>query len=215
MNLLLNFSFPQTYCEMEKQGFFDIANFSNEDEAMKQKYVWLNEMEWMKRAEIINFDYDQDRSNLIVPFAFNANGDIWGWCLKHKNIMPVVYCLHDDYEATYYAASFEEALFRQILNFSSQSNFYVEKGTSYQMDLDEARIHLNCWKLRFGNWFKEEWLSEIDRLLSLELKFYEYSSTKMGKGHYVLITPEECESLIKKYLSFDLIDQTFQWISED
>lgn len=28
MNLPLNFSFPQIYIEMEKQGFFDIANFS-------------------------------------------------------------------------------------------------------------------------------------------------------------------------------------------
>lgn len=65
MNFPLNFSFPQIYIEMEKQGFFDIANFSNEDEPKKQKYVWLYEMEWMTREEIINFNYDQDRSNLL------------------------------------------------------------------------------------------------------------------------------------------------------
>lgn len=129
--------------------------------------------------------------------------------------MPVVYCLHDDYEATYYATSIEEALFRQILDFSSHSNFYVEQGDSYQMSLDEARFYLTGWKLKFGKWFKEEWLSEIDRLLCMELKFYKYPSKEMGEGHYVLITPEECDYLTKKYLYFDLIDRNFQWISEE
>lgn len=200
---------------MEAEGFFDIKNFNAIKEVDTQKYIWLDQMEWLSRDEIINYEYDEDRSNLVIPFAFNGGGDVWGWYMYDKSFMPVVFCLHDDYEASYYAASFEEALFRQVLEFCCDCNFYIGEGKSYQMDLHEARVNLTNWRNKFERWFKKEWLAEVDLILRVPLKFYEDPCQKSGKGYYVLITPEECEHLIKKYLDFDLINKTFYWKRED
>lgn len=47
--------------------------------------------------------------------------------------------------------------------------------------------------------------------MNLELKYYEFVTPTVISGYYVLITPEECKNLVRKYLNFDLLDNIFTW----
>ena len=79
------------------------------------------------------------------------------------------------------------------------------------MDLGLARKHLLNQKNTIGKWFPKEWISEIDGIMNLELKYYEFVTPTVISGYYVLITPEECKNLVRKYLNFDLLDNIFTW----
>lgn len=205
-----DFSFPDAYLEMNESGYFNVSNGIASTNINMQNYVWLYDMEWLPYETIINYEYDCE-SRAIVPFAFTGGGDLWAWYLECAPNIPVVFCPHDDNEGYFYAPSFEGALFRQILDFASQSNFYITDGKSWQMDLETARRYLLNWKSKFSKWFKNEWISEIERIICLDLKYYQYSKG----GYYVLITPEEYEMLIKQYLDFNLLNKSFIWVIEE
>ncbi|KNY27554.1 SMI1/KNR4 family protein [Pseudobacteroides cellulosolvens] len=210
MSLRDDFNFPSAYLEMNESGFFSGFDSSDMGNIHTKNYVWLYNMEWLSYDKIKNYGYDYE-SRAIVPFAFTGGGDLWAWYLDYKPYMPVVFCPHDDDEGSFYAPSFEGALFRQILEFASHSNFYVDDGKSWQMDLVSAREHLLNWKNRFEKWFKKEWISEIEKIISLDLKYYQYAKS----GYYVLITPEECNILTKRHLDFELLDKSLIWTDEE
>lgn len=211
MPLREDFHFPPVYIEMEKRGWFNVADFKDRDSIEMQTYIWFDDMEWLSHDQIINYEYDADRSRTVVPFAVTGGGDIWGWYLDDKERMPVVLCCHDDVEGHFYAPFFEAALFRHILEFASQNNFSVGTGEPWEMELLVARKHLLHWKDTFGQWFASEWLAEIDRLLKLDLKLYQVGNKPSAGDYYLLITPEECGELVRKYLDFGLLDKTFLW----
>jgi hypothetical protein len=196
---------------MEKHEWFNIANFKSRDSIEIQTYVWFYDMEWLSHDRIIHYEYENYQSKSVVPFALTGGGDIWGWHIDLKEFMPIVLCLHDDNEGIFYAPSFEAALFRHILDFASQNNFCLGTGRSWEMELPMARKHLLNWKNKFRRWFAAEWLFEIDRLLNLNLKFYQVGSKPSAGDYYLLITPKECSELVQKYLDFELLDKTFLW----
>lgn len=154
----------------------------------------------------IHYDYEEYESRSIVPFAVSGGGDKWAWYTE-KQGLPVVYCPHDDDEGLFYAENTEGAIFRQILEFASQNNFYHEVGRSWEMSILDAKRHLKNWRTRFEKWFKKEWNDELDTLIDSDLKFYSHNTG----GYYVLITPEEAKEKIEKYLHFDLLNKPFIW----
>ncbi len=211
MPLHKGFSFPIEYIEMDKQGWFDISNFTNRD-VFNQKYVWFYNMEWLSSEKILNYKYEDYQSDSVIPFALSGSNDIWGWYVdEHKSYLPIVFCPHDDDEGIYYAQNFISALFRQILEFASQNNFCIGVGEPWEMNIELARKHLMNWKNRFGKWFTNEWISEIDRLMNLELKYFQVREKPSTGDYFLLITSDECNQLIKKYLDFELLDQSFVW----
>ncbi|GEM_PF-6942780 len=56
---------------------------------------------------------------------------------------------------------------------------------------------------------EKDWISEIEKLINSDLKYYQYPKG----GYYVLITPEECNVLVDKYLNFDLLNKNFIWVA--
>ncbi len=77
-----------------------------------------------------------------------------------------------------------------------------------KITLEDARKVIIKWKKCFFKWFKKEWNDELEKLLNLELKFYK---SDKSNGFYVLITPEEAELLIDKYIKFNLYNSPFVW----
>lgn len=215
MALRDDFRFPEVFTKMDKYGWLNGSNFIGRDNFDMRGYLWFNEIKWLTCDKIINYEYDEYQSNSIVPFGFSAGGDIWGWHLDYTPDMPVVFCPHEDAEGVFYAPSFEGALFRQILDFASQNNFCINEGKRWEMNLEAARRHLLNWKNKLGKWLNKEWVAEIDRLMGLELTYYEVVTPTVVSGYYVLITPEENLNLTKKYLEFDLLDKTFVWVNEE
>ncbi|HOR45393.1 MAG TPA: hypothetical protein PK624_11440 [Spirochaetota bacterium] len=203
-----SFDFPELFMEMDTEGCLTTENFIDMNHLETQKYLWFYDMEWLTVEKIRNFECPDYQSERIVPFAKTGGGDLWGWHLDYLPTLPVVYCPHDDDEGVFYAESFEAALFRHILEFASQNNFCMTGGKSWEMTIENAKTLLKEWKKRYFKWFKKEWNLEIDNLLNLEMKFYKPNKSN---GFYVLITPEEADVLIDRYLKFDLLKQSFVW----
>jgi len=137
---------------------------------------------------------------------------MWSWYIEDINNPIIVLCYHDDIVGEVYAENFESALFRHILEFVSESNFYVSNGNTYQIDSDTAKKYISEWKNKFGQYFKPEWNDEIEKILSLDLKYYkEIRLPKANYGYEVFLTPQESEQLINKYLKFDKINTEVIW----
>ena len=196
------FQFPKMYIEMDGLGWLDTNNNAN-------NYLWLNDMEWYSCEEIRNYDYEEGEHQNIIPFAHTGGGDKWIWYLEDSDRLPVGLCYHDDYEGTFYAENIEGAIFRNILEFISNSCFYISpsEAKSYQLSITETRDFLLDWRNRFDKWFDVSWLKELDEFIKLDFKL---CNTKFG-NYYALITPEEASKKIEKYLNFDLINKPFIW----
>lgn len=212
MNLREDFQFPSSYMEMSRNGWFDGKRFKSRDD-FNQDCIWFCEMAWLSFKQIVDYQYEDYQSTSIVPFALNRAGDIWGWHLDYKNkdCLPIVLCYHDDDEGLFYAPSFEAALFRHILEFASQNNFCLNSGESWEMDLQTAQQHISNWKNKFASWFKSEWLLEIERFMTLELKLFQVKNKPSTGDYYTLISPMECNELVEKYIGFDQLNETFIW----
>ncbi|MCB2362148.1 hypothetical protein [Clostridium estertheticum] len=215
MSIKKDFCFPEMFLSMNDLGWLDSNNIVYGESLVSQKYLWLYDMRWLTCNKVINYEYDEDESDSIVPFAYTSGGDKWAWYLEDKPLLPVVFCPHDDDEGIIYAENIEAAVFRQILEFASQNNFNLEECKSWEMDVQMAKKHLVNWKNKFKKWFKKEWINELDKLISSDLKYYENKFARHTGRYYVFITPEEANEKIEKYLNFDLLNKPFIWTIED
>jgi hypothetical protein len=72
---------------------------------------------------------------MFISFAHTGGGDRWVWYLDDSGRATVGLCCHDDTEGTFYAETIEGAIFRNILEFVSNSCFYINssEAKSYQL----------------------------------------------------------------------------------
>ncbi len=204
-----DFCIPQIYINIDKLGWTKNCN----------EYVWFNDMEWISIEEILHCKEHPEKylinSPSVIPFAQTGGGDIWGWYIEDRNNPFVVLCYHDESTALVYAQNFESALFRHIIEFVSEANFYSSQGESYQMGIAEAKTNIANWRNKFGNYFKPEWNLEIEQILSLELKKCVDDRCKKSYEYEAFITYQEADAIIKKYLYFDKIDSEVVWDIEN
>ena len=114
------FRIPEIYTEMSRKGFFN-----------KDTYLWLNDMEWIPIEKIGDYEYEDGESRSVVPFAFTGGGDKWVWVIDEgENDYPVGLCEGAEVNGIYYARNTRDAILRQIIDFVSGSNFYVNAEES-------------------------------------------------------------------------------------
>lgn len=199
-----NYIIPSIYQEMNEKGFLNPNN---------ESYLWLNEMEWMSIDKIKEYEYDNGESNLIIPFAITGGGDKWVWVVNDENKEYCVgLCERAESNGIYYAKSTEDAIFRHIIEYVSDSNFYLikEEAKSYQVGEEKLKQQLATWRKKFPGILNNEYLGIIDMLSQLNLK---YTKNKYGEW-YALLSMEEQDELIEKYIRFDLLDDEFEWYIE-
>lgn len=196
-----NYIIPSVYKKMNERGFTNLNN---------ESYLWLNEMEWMPIDKIREYEYDNGESKLIIPFAITGGGDKWVWVANDENKEYCVgLCERAEVNGVYYAKNTEDAIFRQIIEYVSDSNFYLikEEAESYQVNEDELKMQLEGWKNSFRGILNDEYINIIDKLSELSLK---HIKCQYGEW-YALLTLEEQDELIDKYIKFDMIDDEFEW----
>lgn len=195
-----NFKFPNIFIEFNKLGWLNSENDS---------YLWLDGMEWLDIKEIYNYEYEKGEIRNIVPFAVTGGGDKWVWYLEENKIISVAICYHDEVKGVFYSENLESAIFRNILEYVSDSCFYKneDEAESYQIGIVELRELLNDWINKLKKWLDRSWINELEELKTLEFK---YCHTDYG-DYYALLTPKEVNDKIKQYLNFDSLDKTFKW----
>ncbi len=196
-----NYIIPSIYIKMNERGFINGDNGS---------YLWLNEMEWMTIDEIKEYEYDEGESESIVPFAITGGGDKWVWVVNNENEEYCVgLCERAESNGVYYAKNIEDAILRQIIEYAASSNFYSikQEAESYQVSEDELKMQLEEWKNSFRGIINDQYIDIIDKLSKLSLK---HIKCKYGEW-YALLTLEEQDELLDKYIKFDMIDHEFEW----
>ncbi|MBM4764704.1 hypothetical protein [Bacillus sp. B15-48] len=114
-------------------------------------------------------------------------------------------------QAIYKAKSFECFSYKQelIKMFDELENEHRE---IVQLMIDVLSYHMNennpkqlaLFPIRFERWFDASWIVEIERLAHLDLKI---CHTQYG-DYYALLTPEEANEKIIKYLDFEMLNKT-------
>ncbi|MFG6343269.1 MAG: hypothetical protein K1W35_05690 [Lachnospiraceae bacterium] len=113
----------------------------------------------------------------------------------------------------FYAQNMEDAILRQIFEYVAGGNFYIDKSKakSYQISEQDLKRRLNEWRIRLKDIIKDEYLNVIDELGKLHLK-------KLMQGkmeYYALLSFDELDELVNKYVKFDMMDKKFEWCTED
>lgn len=203
------FKRPEEYIFMEKQGWLETQDIVYAND-VENKYLWLNDMEWFSLDRIkkyINLAGDEEK---FIPFAHTVSYDKWAWYIENNKNISVVLLYNDEDAIQYYAPNFAAGLFRQILNFCSSTEFYDE-NTLKEINNDDtfcsfdlAKKHLRKWKNSFKELFPEEYIKVIDNIIQhSKLKLIQLDNIK----YYAIISPEEEELLVKKYMYSPLINK--------
>ena len=193
------YEIPSIYQKMQEKGYTNIKN-----------YLWLNEMRWMPIDKILEYQHDEGESESILPFAITGGGDKWVWIIDEESEeYKVGLCERGEYNGIYYAKNTEDAIIRQIIEFVSDSNFYLSEveAKKYQISECELKQMLQRWKNSFTGIMNERYLNIIDILSGLCLK-----RIKSPYGEwYALLSLDERQEMLDKYISFDMLGEEFEW----
>lgn len=116
-------------------------------------------------------------------------------------------CGRCEEKGSFYAKNIEDAILKQIIEYVSDSNFYLEKqeAKTYQIDECELKRRLLTWREKFRGILRKEHINVINELSKLSLKNVD---SIYGKW-YALLSVEECNQWIDKYIAFELVEQKF------
>lgn len=192
---------PDLYKKMNSLGYFAY-------QPSNKNYIWMDNMEWIRYEDVLNYKYKKYETNTVLPFAITGGGDKWVF-VDNKSKEPFVgLCYHDTGGGEYYAKNFEDAILRNIIEYASRGNFLeeIEKADFY---LFEEEI-----KAEFKNYYKvyeklicKEYLEIIEYLSELSLKKY----NDEGIERLAFLSYEKADMMVKHYLDFDILDQVFEW----
>ena len=195
-----SFHIPSIYLKMNEYGLLN-----------KENYLWIDDMEWIPTEKILNYEYEEGENNSIIPFAHTARYDKWVWIFNEfNNDYMVGLCESAELNGKYYAKNTEDAIMRNIFEYLSSADFYNNKNEalSYQKSENELKTLINNWKNQLKGILHEEYIEIIDFFSNLSLKTYSHIHGEWD----ALLSYDERDELIEKYIKFDLINAEFPWI---
>ncbi len=189
---------PDLYNKFVQMGY---TNYNSEN------YIWLFEMEWMQTGDVVNYEYDENESMEILPFAFTGHGDKWVFVNNNTCEPYIGLCYSEDTEGFYYAKNFEDAIMRNILDYVSSSSFYVDEkdAESYQMCRDEFQFYLEKYSNTFAGLFSQNYIELINSLRKKKIKKCNDSYCEW----YALLSLDEVDEIMKTYLDFSMMNRSF------
>ena len=143
------YKIPLIYQKINQRGFFELKIF-----------LWLNDMEWMSIDRIKEYEYDNGENPFIIPFSITGGGDKWVWIVNSENKeYPIGLCERGEINGIYYAKNTEDAILKQIIEYVTDSNFYLNKNEakSYQISESELKLKLRKWKNSFKGILNDEY----------------------------------------------------------
>ena len=182
---------PEAYRSMQAAGWLDV----NSPDPL---YLWLLGAKWLPLAEVLEHEPEDYQKPGFVPFAAEADGSHWCWWPEVHPGM-VVMCPRDCYDGEFYAASFLGFVYRRLLDYA---------GCVLSQEDQEARHYLHQSTARLADYFPDAWIETLNTLASAEPVQWRYGKIT-GRG---FLTYEQKQEIIRRDLSFPLLDQEFQWM---
>ena len=114
----------------------------------------------------------------------------------------------------YCAKNLEDAIFRSMIEFVSSTCIAIEEdgkiGTKFFCE-EQVKDILKDYLRIYNNLLPKEYLAVIQYLTTLSFKKCSFANAQW----YALLSIEERDALIERYLTFGLMNNTFEWFPED
>lgn len=128
-------------------------------------------MEWMPMEEVMNYKYDEDVTQEVLPFAFMGSGDPWVFIENGTSEPYIGRYYHPELDGEYCARNFEDVILLNIIEFAESAGISLDKNGAIKTIFEtEEVINQEC---SFGN---DRWLALLnsyntDALIEQHLHF--------------------------------------------
>lgn len=220
-----NFTYPKLYRQLYLDGMLDSGGEYGPDWNAKY-YAKLAQnppmlffgfdfelLKWNSIVEEIEAfkdpnDYRQTKPEFqFVPFGRQKNGDLYVFQFDRQNgeDVPVTLIYHDDITAVVLAKNLQDFIFRDLLeDLTSMKYSHTASGDLKVNSANIIRTHRKYLKHS-----QVEKLEEIYRRDVLE--YIETTSTGLELQLEGLISNDELEQVLKQEISFDALDNEFEY----
>lgn len=199
---------PELYRKMYRLGYMDRWGH-------RKRHVWLAEMKWMSFDEVINYQYEDDVTQEVLPFALTGGGDLWVFIENGTKEPYVGRHFHPEDKGQYYAENLAGAILRNIIEFAADPSVWLdENGEIKEIDYseEEMRCRMKKYYEIFDRLLPQKYLEVIRQLSEESFKICACHK----HGHWLaLLSNEEKEAMVRHCLYFDLFNQTFAWYPEE
>ncbi len=194
---------PPLYHTLRNQGRFDYDT---------GHALFLDNMEWMDYNDLLHYTPEEGMPENMLPFAFNSGGDHWMFVENGSSEPIIAICYHDTGDGQYYAKSFQDALFRSIIEYAANGMIAEEKDEPYFADhgrlmQEEFRAYCEI----FAGLMPEAYLAEFAAISGMPLQKMEDS----GYFRYAFISYDKADAIIQRHCNFIQLNQEFIWWNEE
>lgn len=195
---------PELYRKMHQLGYIDWRRH-------RERYVWLAEMEWIPFDEVVNYQYETDMTQEVLPFALTGGDDLWVFIENGTEEPYIGRYYHPEDEGKYCAENLAGAILRSIIEFAAEPSVWLdENGKVKEIDYSEEEMQgrMNRYCEIFDGLLHPEYLEVIRQLSKKRFQKCTYNH----QGHWLaLLSSEEKEAMVRRYLNFRHLDDTFVW----
>jgi hypothetical protein len=163
----------------------------------------------------MNYEYEEWSRKDIFPFAQNAAGDNYVW-LNEKNQKgnyPVYLCYYDDEDGIYVANSFEDFVFRQMLEEITEDDESIHLPVDFETAKTIITKMLNKWIAVANEIFPPIKIEVIENLLKKDIIIRKSNDSRLPDA-YFLLTKEESVKILTACDCLPLLGENIKWMVE-
>lgn len=195
---------PDLYKKLNQLGYLDF----------NRKFVWMPEMEWMPMEEVMNYKYDEDVTQEVLPFAFMGSGDPWVFIENGTSEPYIGRYYHPELDGEYCARNFEDVILLNIIEFAESAGISLDKNgaikTIFETE-EEVIDQMREYRKVYDGLLRPEYLEVIDYLSTLHFKECSFGNDRW----LALLNSDDTDALIEQHLHFDKRGEPFMWYLKD
>ncbi|MDR0984531.1 MAG: SMI1/KNR4 family protein [Ruminococcus sp.] len=201
------FIYPQafskllSYCEFTEEG----------------NYLYIDGVAaiFYSLEKAMNYEYEEWSRKDIFPFSKNIAGDNYVW-LNEKNEKgeyPVYLCYYDDVEVIYVANSFEDFVFRQMLEEITEDDESIHLPIDFETAKTIIKKMVGKWIIVANEIFPPAKIEVIENLMQKDIVIRKSNDSRLPDA-YFLLTQEESIKILISCGCLPLLGENIKWTVE-
>ena len=164
---------------------------------------------------VMNYEYDEGVTQEVLPFAFTGGGDPWVFIENGTDEPYIGRYYHPEEDGEYCAENMAGAILLNMIEFAAEPAVWLDedgniKGVNYSEEQMQDMLKEYCRV--YDGLLPQAYLEVIHQLSMLHFKACTYNN----HGHWLaLLSNDEEEALIKRYLDFEHMGESFAWYLDD